>query len=317
MKKILFVALAAAAMVGCSQNEEIENAGQKAEIQIGTVVKTGTKAAIVDNSNFKAFTLSAYIADNNNVASAGLGTAYMDKINYTGEKGNWTTNGGTFYWPIDEKMQFFAYPVTITDFTVPSKGYPTFTFEVGNTASEQTDLVVAHSADVTKIAKVILNFKHLLTRINFSYKPEDATYAYTITSITIKGVTGGTAKYAFDSTTKGEWDLTNATSSTDYTYPITVGTISDEFYPLGSADASLMLLPQSVENKTIEIAYKTTKNNHTYFNSTKTVTLAAGSNWEMGKSIRYKLTLPVGAEQILVDTDIENLNDTDAPVTAN
>lgn len=316
MKKILLVALAAAAMVGCSQNEEIENAAQKAEIQIGTVVKAGTKAVIVDNSNFNAFTLSAYIVDNEDIASTGLGTAYMNGIKYTGTKGSWATTDGKFYWPLDKKMQFFAYPSTVTDFTAPSTGYPTFTFTVGGTVLEQTDLVAAHSIDATKTASVMLTFKHLLTRINFSYKPENSDYTYTITSITIKGVAGGAAKYAFNGI-NGAWDLTDATSSVDYTYPIEVGTLSGEYYPLESENGSLMLLPQSVVGKTIEIEYETSKDSYTYFKGTKTVTLAAGSTWGIGQSIRYKLILPVGAEEIAIDTDVENLNDTDKPETAN
>lgn len=38
MKKILLAAVAALAIVGCSQNEEIEKAGEKAEINFGTIV---------------------------------------------------------------------------------------------------------------------------------------------------------------------------------------------------------------------------------------------------------------------------------------
>ena len=38
MKKILLAAVAALAIVGCSQNEEIEKAGEKAEINFGAVV---------------------------------------------------------------------------------------------------------------------------------------------------------------------------------------------------------------------------------------------------------------------------------------
>ena len=39
MKKILLAVTAALAITGCSQNEEFENAAQKAEINIGTIVK--------------------------------------------------------------------------------------------------------------------------------------------------------------------------------------------------------------------------------------------------------------------------------------
>lgn len=52
MKKILLAAVAALAIVGCSQNEEIEKAGEKAEINFGTVVKAGTKAAITETGKF-------------------------------------------------------------------------------------------------------------------------------------------------------------------------------------------------------------------------------------------------------------------------
>ena len=40
MKKILLAVTAALAITGCSQNEEFENAGQNAEIKIGTSVVT-------------------------------------------------------------------------------------------------------------------------------------------------------------------------------------------------------------------------------------------------------------------------------------
>ena len=48
MKKVLFLALAAAAVMSCSESEEIENAGQKAEIKLGTVVGNTTRATVTD-----------------------------------------------------------------------------------------------------------------------------------------------------------------------------------------------------------------------------------------------------------------------------
>lgn len=69
MKKILLAAVAALAIVGCSQNEEIEKAGEKAEINVGTVVKTGTKAVVTDNGNFNAFTVKAYVVEEANIVN--------------------------------------------------------------------------------------------------------------------------------------------------------------------------------------------------------------------------------------------------------
>ena len=48
MKKILLAAVAALAIVGCSQNEEIEKAGEKAEINFGTIVSKTTRAAVTN-----------------------------------------------------------------------------------------------------------------------------------------------------------------------------------------------------------------------------------------------------------------------------
>ena len=48
MKKILLAAVAALAIVGCSQNEEIEKAGEKAEINFGTVVSNDYKSDCCD-----------------------------------------------------------------------------------------------------------------------------------------------------------------------------------------------------------------------------------------------------------------------------
>ena len=56
MKKILLAVTAALAITGCSQNEEFENAGQNAEIKIGTSVVTRATPMVTDNfAEFRAF----------------------------------------------------------------------------------------------------------------------------------------------------------------------------------------------------------------------------------------------------------------------
>lgn len=320
MKKIFLMALAASAMMSCSENEMLDNGGQQAEIKVGTMVKAGTKAAVTDNDNFTAFTVSAYTVAKADIATTGLGDAYMDAVDYTGKQGGWSTTGGTYYWPVNQAMQFFAYPTTAkADFTVPATGYPTLKFGVAALAEDQTDLVVAYSEAVTKPVdnKLTLNFKHILTRINFSYKPVDAAYAYTISEIKINGVSGGTATYKF---ADNSWDLTDAetTLATDYIYPTTVGTPDGDFYPLDDATGgSLMLFPQKVSGKTISVTYTVKKGETSFFDGTKTVTLPADAAWGVGQNIRYKLTLPVGAEEIAFETSVEAYpGEDDTPDTA-
>ena len=331
MKKILLAAVAALAIVGCSQNEEIEKAGEKAEINVGTVVKTGTKAVVTDNGNFNAFTVKAYVVEEANIATSGLGTVYMD-ADYTGGQSKWTTSSGTFYWPLDnttqklKEMHFFAYPTTNPkmSYSDTNKGNPTLSFAVGATADEQKDLVVAYAKVVDNIPSgntLALTFKHVLTRINFAYKPEKGGYTHTITEIKINDVSGGTATYTYNAATP--WSAGN-NSNVTYEYPLIDNPVKEtdsDFYPLGKADGALVLLPQDVANKTITITYTTADSNYTYFSGTKTVTLPAGAKWEAGKNIRYKLTLPLGAEEIKVSTQVEDVNEggnevtPDTPVT--
>lgn len=80
MKKILLAAVAALAIVGCSQNEEIEKAGEKAEINFGTVVKAGTKAAITETDNFATFTVRAYKTEDKMVAAPALSSEVMNDL---------------------------------------------------------------------------------------------------------------------------------------------------------------------------------------------------------------------------------------------
>ena len=98
MKKILLAAVAALAIVGCSQNEEIEKAGEKAEINFGTVVKAGTKAAITETDNFATFTVRAYKTEDKMVAAPALSSVFMNDllVERTLPNTEWT-HTGTFY----------------------------------------------------------------------------------------------------------------------------------------------------------------------------------------------------------------------------
>ena len=132
-----------------------------------------------------------------------------------------------------------------------------------------------------------------------------------MSNITINGVEGGTATYTFG-TNEGGWSA-GSEAAVDYSYPISSTPVKgsdNNVYALDTSDGSLMLLPQSVASKTISVTYKTEKDGHTYFNNTKTVTLGTSAKWEIGKNIRYTLTLPVGAEKVTVDTNVEDINET-------
>ncbi|MEY8708507.1 fimbrillin family protein [Bacteroides faecichinchillae] len=307
MKKLLLAVATVMAITGCSQSEEFDAQGTNNEIKVGTMVKKSPRAVVTDNTTFKSFTLSSFIVDNNQDYSiVGLGTAYMDEVSYTGIKGNWTTTD-TYYWPSDKNIQFFGYSGG-TNFAVSETGYPTLSFSIKGISSEQEDLVVSavNTGKPAENAKVDLSFKHILTKINFSYKPEN-NYTYTISKLKISGIKGGDATYTFNADpVQGKWTVGSLDAT--YEYPITKGeTASEGYYPLNSKDGSLMLLPQSIADgaATILITYTATKGAYSYTATDKIIKIPE-SVWGIGQSVRYKLALPAGEGVIDFDTDVLN-----------
>lgn len=316
MKKVLLAVATVMAITSCSQNEEFDAQGTNNEINVGTVVKKSPRAAVTDNTSFKAFKLSSFIVDENqNYGTDGLGSAYMDGISYSGIKGDWKTDGGKYYWPTDKKVQFFGYSGG-TNFVAPATGYPTLSFTIKGTSVEQEDLVVAavNTGKPANDAKVQLDFKHILTKINFSYKPEKG-YTYSIAELKIAGVKGGDAIYTFAADpVDGDW--AEGSSTTTYTYPVTIGTTDvDGYFTLDSDKGSLMLLPQTIATDAVQIliTYTATKaGGYTYTISDKAIKVPE-STWAVGQSVRYKLTLPAGDGVIGVDTDVQDNWNAEAP----
>lgn len=89
MRKILLVALTAAAMVSCSENEGFENESTMNRIKFGTVVKTGTKTLVATTENFSKFTVSAYKTTDDMGGTVQLNTGFMDDIEVDKSSGEW------------------------------------------------------------------------------------------------------------------------------------------------------------------------------------------------------------------------------------
>ena len=184
MKKILLAVTAALAITSCSQNEEFENEGQKTEINFTTIVSKATRASelktegLKTNGGFKVF---AYNTKNNDMsAETILGeTPFMNGVIVSWNSSAWTMNPvGPYYWPLKDKIQFFSYsPVANVSYVKPTSskaGYPSFSYTI---VDSQEDLVVAYAKNETKPGvsgtPVKLDFKHVLTQINFKLKGKD------------------------------------------------------------------------------------------------------------------------------------------------
>lgn len=304
MKKILFLAMAAAAMAGCSQNEEIENAGQKAEIEFGTVVKAGTKAVITTNDNFDKFTVRGYKTSDAMGPTVQLETGFIDNLELEKSSGWKYTN--TFYWPLTGKVQFFA-TSPAQSFNLPV-GYPTFDYTIKGVASQE-DLLAANVIDQAKGAgAIILPFQHLLTQVNFTIKGATPDFTYTVSKLVIKGAKDK-ATFTFDGTaTVGEWkNIVASVPAPEYVYQpetaVSVAPTADEpdieqkLETIGNA--LFMLMPQDLSGVTLDITYTAapTANTTAYtYNDTKTINLTG--TWGMAQNIRYTLALTNDASPV-------------------
>ena len=307
MRKILLVALTAAAMVSCSENEGFENESTMNRIKFGTVVKTGTKTLVATTENFSKFTVSAYKTTDDMGGTVQLNTGFMDDIEVDKSSGEWKYKGD-YYWPASGKLQFFATsPAQTLDITTAA-GYPKFEYAV-KAVDSQEDLVAANVINQVKSESAIsLPFQHLLTQVHFTIKGDVADFIYTVSKLVIKGAKDK-ATFTFDgSSTVGAWsNLAESASGVTYEYtgtPVSVTPTAaepDAFTAFEtSGNALFMLMPQDdLTGVTLEITYTAApkdKSSEYTWNDTKVVNLTG--SWGMGKNIRYTLTLTNNATPI-------------------
>lgn len=300
MKKILLAAVAALAIVGCSQNEEIEKAGEKAEINFGTVVKNSTRAAITKDAALQksGFIVYAYKTAEAIADATKLGDALMDSVEVTHPSDSWIVDGAPYYWPFEGKIQFFAYAKddAVKNFKVAADAkYPTLEYTIADTAPTQIDFVVAKATDLSKqAADVSLTFTHALTQVNFSAKSENTGMEYKITSVKLANVyNSGTYNFK-----DGKWTKTDAAILKTYDYPLADGGVSvtggaAEATSLSQTNGALMLMPQSMTaTSKIIITYEVWKDN-VLIDKVENfdISLSAVAAWEAGQKIRYTLAL--------------------------
>lgn len=312
MKKFLFLAMAAAAMVSCSQNEEIENAAQKAEIKLGTVVSNTTRATVTDLNALQGvgFTVNAYNTGTTKMTDVAAHTEMKSFMAETAEyKENAWSLSKSYYWPITGYIQFFAYgnpgkdAATKLVYNAPGTDnvYPSITYEVSD-VTEQTDLVVATVVNANKTdngtAGVSLTFQHALAQINFTLKGADA-YTYTVRALSISGVhKKGTL--SFDNL--AAWNDLTADVAT-YNYTIDANGI--ELGAEGTAmDGAWMLMPQTLpDDAKINVTYDVTSTTEGIIAQgvSSNVNLKGTQDWLAGKKLRYSLTLSNAGEKIKMD----------------
>lgn len=307
MKKILLAAVAALAIVGCSQNEEIEKAGEKAEINFSSVVGKGTRATVVELPQLKdnGFKVSAY-----NTGVGTLGTGVLDKplmenvlVSWSESEMKWAPST-TYYWPSTGNVQFFAFSSknSITLAASATDKYPTIIdYAVPTAAASQEDLLVANATGTIAASTVNFTFTHALTQVNFSIKKKIAdTYKYVVTKLSLTDI-GSKATYNYEN----GW----GTTDTSIAYDCLLASVEDDNSISANDNTTtvslgtepLMLLPQTLTTANIVIEYKILDAKGTEYYKTpeggKIVSLA-DEVWSPNKKMRYTLALTNDATPI-------------------
>lgn len=232
MKKILFAAAALVAMASCATEDIVSSAAPEA---------IGFDSAFVDNStrsnydpsytNTKLFPDFAAFA---RVNGAELFNNKEVKGTGTGDNGAWTYQG-TQYWVKGAKYNFAAIaPRTVTGggywnnaTTSVNSDFSAITTEFDFRSTSATDLLYAEVENITGKAsgnsKIGFSFRHLLSKVKFSFKNEYSTEAFSIKVYDIRIVNAYKDGHVKVTKTATEW--TASTDSGNYC-PILVGNVN-------------------------------------------------------------------------------------------
>lgn len=230
MKKILFAAAALVAMASCATEDIVSSAAPEA---------IGFDSAFVDNStrsNYDPSYTNDYLFDDFAVFAHVNGAVIFNdkKVTGSGINGTWTYDG-TQYWVKGAKYNFAAIaPKTVTGggywnnaVTSVNSDFSAITTEFDFRSTSATDLLYAEVEDITGKAsgneKIGFSFRHLLSKVKFSFKNDYSTEAFSIKVYDIRIVNAYLDGHVKVTNNATEW--TASTASTNYC-PILVGNVN-------------------------------------------------------------------------------------------
>ena len=268
MKKVIFLAIAAAAaLTACSKSEVVDSTVLNQVIAFDNYVgkDAQTKAAIVTDTAITSVNVNAYLHPKTTTGGANFTSNFMTN--------QVVAKNGTYsplkYWPaVDQAVDFVAW-VPVNNATVTNA---TLNFTVPTRVMDQTDLLVANPVlDQNRAAantKVNLTFKHLLSRIGFEIQAtgvptaQDTTTRVELVEVTLNGkfAPSGVVNMT-DSipTVKGTVD-TLAYTLTGENFGFTENVITSA---QNTADSYIMLIPDGNEPANITVTYTVTTLNGT------------------------------------------------------
>ena len=323
MKKLMFIAAAAALVFASCTKSEITSVYEEDDLSIGfgayagrTITKASSDSFIESGSTFSATNqhIGVYAFSGDNTSAD-----FMSNVDVT-LAGNGATASHNYnpvkYWPKDEtvaanKLSFFAYypynGTGITTTTLCTSRYGSIGFTAQGAAADQVDLMVSDAVlnqyYSTNSGVVPFVFHHALSRVIFYFKT-DIDYHTAGTDIVVTGVTVSNIKTTGTFTLTGAYASStwaaNATPVATFTpaYPATYLTTTAA--PTFAAGNVFLMVPQYIEDAAVLTINYTMEDlaTHVVTSNVATVQLntieAAGSavdTWTKNMNIAYTITL--------------------------
>lgn len=246
-----------------------------------------TRATLVGKDNFyDKFHVLAYWSKNGTpVNQFYMDTNASNSAASVGTGAIWSTEQ-TYYWPgADHSFQFYAWaPTDASGMTTPSSPQEkTLAYIVPKAAANQKDIVVATTDEIRgdNKAAVPLAFKHICTAVRFAVGSQ--MQPGSIKSVALKGVkNAGTYDMA-----GGTWSFGGTTANFSQTLnKETTGTEANGD-PITSPEGTFMMLSQTLPaGATVEVVFT----NASGVDRTLSASIA-GSEWKMGTTVTYKLSV--------------------------
>lgn len=230
MKKIIFGAMAAAALLACSKDQVLDQNQTANEISYSIQTDNQTKASAVYCQNFLMENFTVYATYDNTVVNKWY---YNDEITDNGTSWEGTTKR---YWSADGTHDFYA--VVNGDMTVGADPttVPTIAdFAPATDVAAQKDLLYAVAFDKSRTDQTVtLNFRHALSQVEFRAKNTNEKLHVIINGVTV-GQVPNVGTFTFPTTasdnqfedhtqagtndyTAGTWDLKD--TKADYSVAI-------------------------------------------------------------------------------------------------
>ena len=283
------------------------------------------------------FTVSAYVAgDGPNVGKQYIADA---RVNYFKAAGDWrfaTMSGGLinyfdYYWPKDEKLNFFAHmPMDASQAAVTGTGYtdgqPWFSFSLplyaydpdpepeeadpnvpASSPNQETlrEFIYAYTPGQDKAEQdekggVQLQFRHPFAALYFDL---GKSYRMKLKSLTVKNI-GFAGKYSYDGS---DWGLAPVAGADSLYISVMADVPSDELNFNSNIGGPYIVMPQDVTNdvklRIIGIRLGSVEDDYD-----QKVSLAADGlpeKWEAGMKYTYTLNLGEADEEILFKVRVE------------